>query len=151
MDAADPVVLAPVTVDNWRDAADLAPQDDQRRFVASSAARYLLLGVYGDDWHCLVAYEGPTPVAHVMWARDEDGSLWVGGLLVDAAHQGRGVGRRVMEAVMILLRGHDPAAPVRLSHHPQNRASSRLFEHLGFRPTGAMEEDEIVLEVRPAG
>lgn len=140
------VSLVDVTRDNWRDIADLAPRDDQRRFVPPLAARYLLLGVYGDTWHNLGAYDGNVPVAHVMWGTDEDGSRWIGGLLVDAAHQDRGVGGAVVRALVAQLRaaGH---APIRLSHHPDNAASRALFERSGFVPTGQVEDGEIVMEL----
>jgi diamine N-acetyltransferase len=138
------LTLADVTADNWREVADLAPRDDQRRFVAALAARYLLLGVYGDTWHNLAAVKGDRAVAHVMWGLDDDGSRWIGGLLVDAAHQGRGVGRRVVE--LLLERWRDEPGPVRASCHPDNRASRALFASLGFIETGDWEDDELVLE-----
>ncbi|HEX5566323.1 MAG TPA: GNAT family N-acetyltransferase, partial [Streptomyces sp.] len=37
------VVLEEITDENWRDVADVAPADDQRRYVAALGARYLLL------------------------------------------------------------------------------------------------------------
>ena len=138
--------LVDVTAENWRDAADLAPRDDQRAFVPALAARYLLLGVYGDTWHNLVAYDGATPVGHVMWGTDEDGSRWIGGLLVDAAHQDRGVGRAIVAELLARLRD-EGSQPVRISHHPANLASRRLFESLGFVPTGVVEDGEVVLEL----
>ena len=144
--AADDLVLVPVGPDNWRDVADLAPRDDQRTFVAALAARYLLLGVYGDTWHCLGAFRGGTAVGHVMWGVDDDGSSWIGGLLVDQAHQGQGHGRRIVELLVDQLVSGG-AGPVRLSHHPDNGAARALFTSLGFSPTGAMEDDEVVLEL----
>jgi diamine N-acetyltransferase len=141
-----PVSLVEVSADNWRDIADLAPRDDQRAYVAPLAARYLLLGVYGDTWHNLGAYDDATPVGHVMWGTDEDGSRWIGGLLVDAAHQGRGLGRAIVQELVARLRAAG-AAPVRLSHHPDNVASRALFESLGFRPTGVVEDGEVVMEL----
>ena len=140
------ITLVDVTADNWRDIADLAPADDQRLFVPPLAARYLLLGVYGDTWHNLGAYDGATPVAHVMWGTDEDGSRWIGGLLVDTAHQGRGVGRAVMREMVARLRAAGDE-PVRLSHHPANVVSRTLFESLGFRPTGVVEGGEVEMEL----
>jgi diamine N-acetyltransferase len=138
------LTLAPVTADNWRDVADLAPHDEQRRFVAALGARYLLLGVYGETWHNLGVFEGDTAVAHVMWGVDDDGSHWIGGLLVDAAHQGRGIGRATVEA---LLEGWSAEHRlVRASCHPDNTASRALFGSLGFVETGEWDDDELVVE-----
>jgi diamine N-acetyltransferase len=140
------LILTDVTADNWRGVADLAPRDDQRRFVPALAARYLLLGVYGDTWHNLAAFEGDAAVAHVMWGvDDEDGSRWIGGLLVDAAHQGRGVGRRVVE--LLLERWRAEPGPVRMSYHPDNAASRALFASLGFVDTDEWDDDERVMEL----
>jgi diamine N-acetyltransferase len=138
------LTLAPVTADNWRDVADLAPHDEQRRFVAALGARYLLLSVYGETWHNLGVFEGDAAVAHVMWGVDDDGSHWIGGLLVDAAHQGRGIGRATVEA---LLEGWSADRRlVRASCHPDNTASRALFGSLGFVETGEWDDDELVVE-----
>jgi diamine N-acetyltransferase len=142
--------LLDVGPDNWREVADLAPRDDQRDFVAPLAARYLLLGVHGDTWDNLGAWVGDEPVAHVMWGIDDDGSRWIGGLLVDAAHQGKGYGRQTVRLLVDRLREDPECGPVRLSHHPDNAASRALFSSLGFQPTGRVEHDEVVLEL-PAG
>ncbi len=140
------LILADVTADNWRDIADLAPRDDQRDFVPALAARYLLLGTLEDTWHNLGAFEDGTAVAHVMHAVDpDDGSRWIGGLVVDAAHQGRGVGRRVVELLLDRLRTEP--GPVRMSYHPDNEASRALFAGLGFVETGERVDDERVMEL----
>jgi diamine N-acetyltransferase len=140
------LILADVTADNWRDIADLAPRDDQRDFVPALADRYLLLGTLEDTWHNLGAFEDGTAVAHVMHAVDpDDGSRWIGGLVVDAAHQGRGVGRRVVELLLDRLRTEP--GPVRMSYHPDNEASRALFAGLGFVETGERVDDERVMEL----
>jgi diamine N-acetyltransferase len=142
------LTLTDVTADNWRGVADLAPRDDQRDFVPALAARYLLLGLHGGVWHNLGAFEGDTAVAHVMWAVDpDDGTHWIGGLLVDARHQGRGVGRRVVEMLVARLRADPACHLIRMSHHPGNDASRALFASLGFVPTGEEEDGELVMEL----
>lgn len=138
------LTLADVTSDNWREVADLAPRDEQRGFVYALAGRYLLLGAYGDTWHNLGVLEGDTAVAHVMWGVDDDGSYWIGGLLVDAAHQGRGIGRATVE--LLLERWHADHRLVRASCHPDNAASRGLFASLGFVETGEWDDDELVVE-----
>ncbi len=143
----EPLTLTPVTRDNWRAVADVAPRDDQRAFVPASAARYLLLGVYGETWHNLGAFVGDTAVGHVMWGVDDDGSRWIGGLVVDAQHQGRGHGRRIVELLVAQLRDDPGCGPVRMSHQPANTASRRLFESLGFVATGVEEDGELVMEL----
>ncbi|WP_405426312.1 GNAT family N-acetyltransferase [Micromonospora sp. NBC_00617] len=93
------VTLRPVDDDNWRAVADVAPRDDQRRFVAALGARYLLLSMRSEVWTSLAVYADETVVGHVMWGVDDDGSHWIGGMLIDAAEQGRGVGRATVQTL----------------------------------------------------
>ncbi|KAB1153671.1 GNAT family N-acetyltransferase [Micromonospora sp. AMSO12t] len=145
------VTLRPVDDDNWRAVADVAPRDDQRGWVAALAARYLLLTMRSDVWTSLAVYADETVVGHVMWGVDDDGSRWIGGMVVDAAEQERGVGRAAVRTLAAWLGAQDGGHPVRLSYHPDNTQAARLYTSLGFVPTGAMEDEELVVElVAPA-
>ena len=117
-------------------------------FVAALAARYLLLTKRSDVWTSLAVYADETVVGHVMWGVDDDGSRWIGGMVIDAAEQGRGVGRATVRTLADWLAGPDGVHPVRLSYHPDNTPAAALYTSLGFHPTGAMEDDELVAELR---
>ncbi|MFC9952098.1 hypothetical protein [Streptomyces prasinus] len=58
------VILEDITDANWRDVADVAPADDQRRFVAALGARYLLLSTRGGVWNSLAVRAGDEVVGH---------------------------------------------------------------------------------------
>jgi diamine N-acetyltransferase len=140
------ITLRPVDDDNWRAVADIAPRDEQRAFVAALAARYLLLSMRGGVWTSLGIFADDTVVGHVMWAYDEeDGTHWVGGLIVDADEQGKGVGRQAMTALIRMLSGRPDCGEIRLSHHPRNTGAAKLYSALGFTPTGTFEDDETVV------
>lgn len=141
------VTLREVTDDNWRAVGDVAPLDGQRAYVPALAARYLLLTLREDTWHSLAVHAGELPLGHVMWARDEDGSYWIGGMLVDGPEQGRGVGRAAVRTLTAWLAGLEDCAVIRLSYHPANTGAAALYTSLGFRPTGAFEDDEVVVEL----
>ncbi|MFI6132282.1 GNAT family N-acetyltransferase [Micromonospora sp. NPDC051141] len=142
------VTLRPVDDDNWRPVADVAPRDDQRAFVAALAARYLLLSTHSDVWNSLAVYADDTVVGHVMWGVDDDGSRWIGGMVIDAAEQGRGLGRATVRTLAGWLA--EAGRPIRLSYHPDNTVAAALYTSLGFHPTGAVEDDELVAELHPA-
>ena len=142
------VTLRPVDDDNWRPVADVAPRDDQRAFVAALAARYLLLSTHSDVWNSLAVYADDAVVGHVMWGVDDDGSRWIGGMVIDAAEQGRGLGRATVRTLADWLA--EAGRPIRLSYHPDNTGAAALYTSLGFCPTGAMEDDELVAELHPA-
>ncbi|MET9677315.1 GNAT family N-acetyltransferase [Streptomyces sp. NPDC006482] len=142
------VVLEDITDENWRDVADVAPADDQRRFVAALGARYLLLSLRGGLWNSLAVRAGDEVVGHVMWAYDdEDGTHWIGGMVVNAAEQGKGVGRATMRALLRRLAELPDCTEIRLSYHPDNAPAAALYTALGFTPTGDFEDEEIVASV----
>lgn len=140
------IALCAVDDGNWRAVADIAPRDEQRRFVAALAARYLLLSMRGGVWTSLGVLADDTVVGHIMWGFDEnDGAHWVGGVVVDADEQGRGVGRAAMEAMIRLLSERPDCREIRLSYHPDNSGAAKLYAALGFTPTGDFEDDEVVV------
>ena len=148
MSAAKPDVrLTEVDATNWSVLAEVEPRQDQRDFVAP-ITRYLCLAHYGGEWHPLAIEVDSTIVGHVMWAVDEDdGSTWLGGLVIDAAHQGRGVGRATVAAFLdrFIENGQTNVA---LSYSPENTAARALYLSIGFVETGEMEDDEIVARYR---
>ncbi|MFH9243762.1 GNAT family N-acetyltransferase [Streptomyces anulatus] len=141
-----PVTLHEVDADNWRAVADSAPRDDQRDWVPALAARYLVLSSREDTWTSLAVCAGDEVAGHTMWARDEDGSHWIGGMLIDAAHQGTGIGRAAVLTLASWLSTRENGTAVRLSYAPANEAAAHLYTSLGFRPTGVEEDGEVVAE-----
>lgn len=152
------VTLVPVDDDNWRAIADIAPRDDQRDFVAALAARYLLLSTRESVWNSLGVLADTTVVGHLMWGRDpDDGTYWIGGMVVDAGQQGRGVGRAALRLLLRQLTERPDCREIRLSYQEANEPAARLYGSLGFVPTGerdGAEDDEtaeIVAAYRPSG
>jgi diamine N-acetyltransferase len=140
----DPIELVDVTAANWREAADLEVAGDQRAFVAP-VSRYLCLCHYGGVWRPLaVAAEGRI-VGFVMWAVDpDDGSGWIGGLVIGREHQRRGHGRAAVAALLERLRSEQGCPSAALSYSPDNLAARAFYASLGFTETGEREDDELV-------
>ncbi|MEO7269142.1 MAG: GNAT family N-acetyltransferase [Knoellia sp.] len=142
------VSLVDVTDANWRDIADVAPRDDQRDFVPPSAARYLLLSAREGVWHSLGVRADDRIVGHVMWAWDDDDQLhWIGGVVVDAPEQGKGVGRAAMVTLIRWLFAKPDVTAVRLSYEPENVAARTMYMDLGFVETDIPVDDEIMAEL----
>ncbi|MEU5787181.1 GNAT family N-acetyltransferase [Micromonospora purpureochromogenes] len=141
------ITLRPVDDHNWREVADVAPRDDQRAWVPALAARYLVLTMRSDVWTSLAVYADETVVGHAMWGVDEDGSRWIGGMVIAADEQDRGVGRATVRTLADWLAAQDGGSVVRLSYHPDNIPAARLYTALGFAPTGEVEDDELVAEL----
>jgi diamine N-acetyltransferase len=132
--------------DDWRSVAQVAPLDEQRKFVAAIAAWYILLSDRNSPWNSLGIFANDDVVGHVMWAVDDDGSYWIGGFVIDGAHQGYGLGRLAMETLLERFKATPECQIVRLSYHPDNTVAAKLYASLGFQPTIETEGDELVVE-----
>lgn len=140
--------LVDVSDANWRDIADVAPRDDQRDFVPPSAARYLLLSAREGVWHSLAVRADDAIVGHVMWAWDDDDQLhWIGGLLIDATEQGKGVGRAAMLTLIRWLFAKPDVTAVRLSYEADNVAARAMYTDLGFVESDIHVDAEIMAEL----
>lgn len=142
------ITVEPVGPENWRDVTALSVSEEQSRFVAEPAY-YLCLCCYGDLWHPLAVRADDTTVGFLMWAIDpDDGSCWLGGILIDHAHQRRGYGRDAVTAAMQLLHDEHGVVEFALSYEPDNAPARRLYGSLGFAETDEREGDEIVARAR---
>jgi diamine N-acetyltransferase len=151
------VHLVDVTSENWRDVADLQVTPGQHAWVAP-VTRYLCLCTYGGVWKPLAIVAEDTagerrPIGFVMWAVDpDDGSGWIGGLVVGREHQRRGYGRAAVLALLERLRREHGCPTAALSYSPDNTAARAFYASLGFAETGEREDDELVarLPLAPA-
>jgi diamine N-acetyltransferase len=67
-------------------------------------------------------------------------------LLIDERFQGRGYGREVLREVVDLIRA-EGATELLTSYVPGDDGPAGFYEKLGFRPTGDIDEGEIVIRL----
>ncbi|MEU4424581.1 GNAT family N-acetyltransferase [Actinoplanes sp. NPDC024001] len=147
--AVDGIRLEPVTANNWRDCAALTVQPAQRDFVAE-VTYYLCLCNYGDTWNPLAVTRDGAVVGFAMWGVDDDGSRWIGGVVVDAQHQGQGIGTAMIRQLRERLIAEPGTPNVALSYQPANEAARRLYLSLGFVETGETDGEEVIARWTPA-
>lgn len=139
----DQVSLLPVNRDNWRKVAGLDVNESQRSFVAEPTY-YLALCNYGKLWQPLAIYLGKEVIGFMMWAVDtNDGSCWLGGILIDKKHQRKGYGRQAIQAAISMLGEKHGYQDFALSYSPDNPAK-HIYHKLGFKETDEWEDDEVV-------
>ena len=102
----------------------------------------------GLDIYCGAFLEDEVLVAYgILRGWDEGFEIPSLGILVSRPHRGRGIGRRVMNALHSLarLRG---AESVRLRVAPGNSAARALYEAMGYVFDGTMDRGELVGALR---
>jgi diamine N-acetyltransferase len=138
------VGLRPVTEENWRQLAGLEVTEDQKNFVAEPTY-YLCLCHYGRLWQPLAIYAATKVVGMLIWALDpEDGSCWLGGILVDRRSQRQGIASAAVTTAIRTLSRQTGCRQFALSYQPENVAARRLYASLGFSETDQREGEEVV-------
>jgi diamine N-acetyltransferase len=137
------VDLRAVDGGNWQACVAIRPAPGQERFVAP-VAFYLCLCHYEQQWRPLAICSGDDVVGHVMWGVDpEDGSYWIGGLVIDVDRQREGNGRAAVAALLERFRDAG-ALEAALSYQPGNEPARALYASLGFRETEERADGEVV-------
>jgi putative membrane protein len=148
------VNLREVDAGNIDLVGDIRVDERQKYHVASVAKTIWQASGRKDVWIRAVC-AGDTPVGLVA-LRDPSLSggpgeeIYFARLIVDLRHQGRGYGKAAIREVLAYARARPGCRRVRLSHMPANEAVGRLYERLGFRHTGTVDEDgelEMILEL----
>jgi diamine N-acetyltransferase len=67
--------------------------------------------------------------------------------MVDKKYQGKGYGREALIKAIGFIKSfpHGPANTLVLSFMPENKAGSSLYESVGFKTTGEVDDGEIVM------
>lgn len=140
---SDPAVeLVAVTADNVLAvcALDVAPH--QAAFVTANAISLAEASVHPRAWHRAVLADGDLAGFVMLWdSLDEPGyMLWR--LMVDARHQGRGIGRSVVRQVQAYVATRPGGTFLKVSAHRGEGAPGPFYERLGFVATGEVTGDD---------
>jgi diamine N-acetyltransferase len=115
----------------------------QERFVAPVSHYLALCDEPDSPWRPLAVLHGGVVAGFVMHGIDPaEDSAWIGGLVIDRAHQRRGLGRAVVGTLVGRAAAH--GRPSALSYEPENAAAKALYASEGFVESGEFIDDEVV-------
>ncbi|MGH9119803.1 MAG: GNAT family N-acetyltransferase [Acidimicrobiales bacterium] len=146
--------LVEITRDNIDRVERLATHHSQHRFVATVQESFtdalvpeVVDGIPAVPWLRAIEADG-EPVGFVMVARRSHAHpvtyLWR--LLVDARHQGRGIGRRALGLLAEQLVAEGESV-LKVSWVDGPGGPQAFYRQLGFEPTGEIDDGEIVATV----
>ena len=138
-----------LTADNVEDVLAVAPSSEQLRYV-NPVAWYVARSAYQQVWHSVgLATAVGEVVGFAEWAHDSsDGTYNLGGIIIDHQHQGRGLGRAALDALVAHLRARSVPGDIALTVHAEHERARGLYERYGFAATGDVVEGELVMVLR---
>jgi diamine N-acetyltransferase len=150
---ADRVTLREITAETVVAVARLSVTEGQHRFVAPNAVSLAQALFAPEAWYRAI-YLDEEPVGFVMLSDDslrdpvpERPEIGLWRFMVDAKHQHLGVGRAAMHRILEHVRRKGLFATMSLSYVPDEGSPERFYRSFGFVPTGAMDGDEVVMEL----
>jgi diamine N-acetyltransferase len=147
------VTLREITANTVLSVVRLAVAEHQQSFVAPNAVSLAQALFSREAWYRAI-YLGDEPVGFVMLADESlrvpapsEPQVGVWRFMVDARHQGKGIGRAAMLQVIEHVRGKGRFTKLELSFVPGQGSPESFYLSLGFQHTGRVDEDEQVLEL----
>ncbi len=145
------VTLRPATLADqnrlleWRNQPDVVRYSLSGRPVAASAhANWLAARLTSPGARLWLAEEAGEPVGQVRV--DLDDKAGTVSISVAPAHRGRGVGTRMLRALVLEMERDIEVRNLLALVHPENTASLRAFVRVGFHDTGHRRRDFVVLD-----
>ena len=147
------VSLREITAETVIAVTRLAVADSQKGFVAPNAVSLAQALFAPEAWYRAI-YLDDTPVGFVMLSDEsqavpppEHPEIGVWRFMIDARHQGQGIGAAALGQVIEQVRARGRFAKLELSYVPGPGCPEPFYLGLGFRHTGRVDGDEVVLEL----
>lgn len=141
------VSLREVTAETVRDVCKLSDTlfENQKRMVAPNAVSIAQAHFEPKAWFRAI-YAGDTPIGFVMLYDDpEKPSCYLWRFMIAGPHQKQGFGTQAMQLILDRARARPGVKEITLSYVPIDGNPEPFYRRMGFEPTGAVEEGEIVM------
>jgi len=144
------VEIRRLPADRWRDYRDLRLEALKRDPSAYGSSFEEAERLPEDEWrrriqNVLFALSDDRPVGMIVYVFDEGLKTKhiaeIYGFYVSANHRGEGVGTRLLEHALLLIRKNKGIVKVRLYVNPEQRVAVKLYKRAGFVVTGRMEKE----------
>jgi diamine N-acetyltransferase len=145
------VSLREITADTVRAVMKLAVTPDQNRFVAPNAWSLGQALFAPEAWYRAI-YLDSEPVGFVMLSDESllnpmpaSPKVMVWRLMVDAKHQHQGIGRAALRLVIDHVKQTGLFKTLSISYVPGEGGPEGLYRSMGFKPTGEIDDGEVVM------
>ncbi len=142
------IALKKVDEDNFRKVVGIKLNEVQSKFVATNVYSIAQAWIYPEVARPFAIYNDEEVIGFMMIAWDEEereASIWR--FMIAEEHQNKGYGRKAMECALNIIKESNKFDYVSLDYVPGNDAGKHLYESLGFKETGEIEDGEIVMKL----
>ena len=146
------VMLKGINEKNFYECLNLEVSEDQKSFVAGNVSSLALAWLHYKVAEPYAIYNGKDMVGFLMLDMNFRGEgdkmickIWR--LMIDKNHQRKGYGRAALKIAIDYIKHNADYERIFLSYVPENLAAKELYKSFGFKATGEIYYDEIVMEL----
>ena len=145
------IELLALSGDILRQCLALKVSDDQTAYIASNEASWKTAKENASVARPFAISCDGKIVGFTMFAfepdyEDPNDRYWLWRFMIDADFQGKGCGTAALQEIIRYFKNHG-ANNIRLSTKETNRRALSLYRKAGFRETGELNGEEIVLQL----
>ena len=145
------IELIKLTEENLQQCFELKVASDQTRYIASNSDSWNAARENENVARPFAIYCDGEMAGFTMFAFDEDyedpdDRYWLWRFMIDEKLQGKGCGTAALKVIIQYFKDHG-ANNIRLSTKDTNTKALSLYRKAGFRDTGEMNDEEIVLQL----
>jgi len=142
------VELRKIDEENYSECLKLKIRDEQKGFVASNVFSLAQAWVFYETAYPFAVYAGDVMVGFVMMGYYKPKDVYnIWRFMIDAEHQGKGYGKEALLLSIKYLRENHGVNEIYLSFEPGNVGAERLYAGAGFKKTGEIYEEQIVMKL----
>ena len=95
----------------------------------------------------LAIYNDDIAVGFIMYEIEprDNNEYWIDRLMIDEKHQKKGYGKIAMEIIIDKIKQDKTHNKIKLSTNPDNFIGRKFYRNLGFKETGEMHGDEVLM------
>ena len=145
------IELIELTEENMQQCFDLKVASDQTQYIASNEVSWKTAKENENVARPFAIYCDGKIIGFTMFAFDEDyedpdDRYWLWRFMIDEDSQGKGYGTAALRVIIQYFKDHG-ANNIRLSTKETNTNALAMYRKAGFRDTGEMNGEEIVLQL----
>ena len=145
------IELRNITDENLKQCFALKVAHDQEQYIASNEESWRTAKDNEEVARPFAIYCDGQMIGFTMFAFDEEyedpnGRYWLWRLMIDENLQGKGYGTEALKVIIQYFKEHG-ANNIRLSTKDTNTNALSMYRKSGFRETGEMNDEEIVLQL----
>ena len=145
------VELIDLSEDNMKQCFKLKVASDQEQYIASNEDSWKAAKENEKVARPFVLISDGKIVGFTMFAFDENyedpnDRYWLWRLMIDESLQGKGYGTAALRVIIQYFKDHG-ANNIRLSTKDSNTKALSMYRKAGFRDTGELNDEEIVLQL----